>query len=74
MAKDESIRRDTMPDLFEFEKLIGKGENPKGFTAQTCNGTAKYQGTGWNKDFDWERPQLAPDRTRPAGRTNRTGE
>jgi len=59
-----------------FEKIIQKGENPKGFTAQTPNGTAHWEGTGWNKDFfaDYDRPQLEPDATRPAGRSNRTGE
>ena len=59
-----------------FEKIIQKGENPKGFTAQTPNGTAHWEGTGWNKDFfgDYSRPQLEPDATRPAGRSNRTGE
>lgn len=74
MAKDESKRRDTSPDLFNFEKLIGEGENPKGFTAQTPNGTAKWSGTGWNDEWNYEREQLPPDRTRPAGRSNRTGE
>ena len=60
----------------DFEKIIQKGENTKGFTAQTTNGTAHWQGTGWNKEFfaDYDRPQLEPDATRPAGRSNRTGE
>ena len=60
----------------DFEKIIQKGENPLGFTSQTPNGTAHWQGTGWNKDFfaDYDRPQLEPDATRPAGRSNRTGE
>ena len=59
-----------------FEEIIQKGENPKGFTAQTPNGTAPWEGTGWNKDFfaDYDRPQVEPDATRPAGRSNRTGE
>ena len=51
-----------------------KGENPSGFTAQTCNGTAKDVGTGWNKVDDWKQEQVQPDATRPAGRSNRTGE
>lgn len=60
----------------DFEKIIQKGENPLGFTSQTPNGTAHWQGTGWNKNFfaDYDRPQLEPDATRPAGRSNRTGE
>jgi hypothetical protein len=58
----------------DFEALIQDGENPQGMTAQTVNGTAHWQGTGWNKDYDWQQPQLEPDPTRPAGRSNRTGE
>lgn len=57
-----------------MESIIQDGENPKGFTAQTANGTAHWKGTGWNKEYDWEQSQLEPDRTRPAGRSNRTGE
>jgi hypothetical protein len=58
----------------DFEKLIARGENPNGFTAQTANGTAHWRGTGWNKEYDWQRPQVEPDATRPEGRNNRTGE
>lgn len=58
----------------DFEKMIERGENPLGFTAQTSNGTAHWKGTGWNQQWDWERPQVEPDRTRPAGRNNRTSE
>lgn len=58
----------------DLEGLIGKGENPNGFTAQTANGTAHATGTGWNKDYDWSCNQVEPDATRPAGRSNRTGE
>ena len=73
----------------DFEKLIAKGENPNGFTAQTANGTAHWKGTGWNKDEpNWDRGpvdfspspwdssdhQVRPDATRPDGRSNRTGE
>lgn len=60
--------------MLDFEKLIERGENPKGFTAQTANGTAHWKGTGFNKSYDWEREQLPPDATRPEGRNNRTGE
>ena len=62
--------------VMDFEKLIERGENPKGFTAQTANGTAHWRGTGWNKGWDWDldREQLEPGPTRPEGRTNRTGE
>ena len=60
----------------DFEKLIEKGENPLGFTSQTANGTAHCYGTGWNQDFgaNMSMPQLPPGPTRPAGRSNRTGE
>lgn len=58
----------------DFESIIQDGENPQGFTAQTANGTAHWKGSGWNKDYDWQMPQLEPDATRPAGRNNRTGE
>ena len=61
----------------DFEKLIAKGENPKGaggFLAQTVNGTASWRGTGWNKSEPCDWPQVAPDMTRPSGRNNRTGE
>jgi len=58
----------------DFESIVQKGENPLGFTSQTPNGTAHWEGTGWNKGWDWEQPQLPPDATRPAGRSNRTGE
>jgi hypothetical protein len=60
----------------DFEKIIQKGENPLGFTSQTANGTAHWQGTGWNKNYfsDYDMPQVEPDATRPAGRSNRTGE
>ena len=60
------------PRKLNFEKMIG--ENPQGFTAQTANGTAHATGTGWNKDYPWSQMQLEPDPTRPAGRSNRTGE
>lgn len=45
-----------------------------GFQAQVVTGTARATGTGWNKDWDWSCPEVAPDATRPAGRSNRTGE
>ena len=64
----------SMPKM-NFEKLLAKGENPMGFTAQTANGTAHYRGTGWNKDYAWQQEQLPPDATRPKfGKSNRTGE
>ncbi len=60
--------------ISNLESLYEQGINPKGFTAQTANGTAKAMGTGWNKVMDWSMPEVAPDPVRPAGRSNRTGE
>jgi hypothetical protein len=54
----------------DWESWIEK----KPFVAQTVNGTARPFGTGWNKLEPYDMPELAPDRTRPAGRSNRTGE
>lgn len=62
-------------DKMNWESIIGKGENPRGYTSQTVNGTAHATGTGYNKAGPcggW--PELEPDPTRPAGRSNRTGE
>ncbi len=55
--------------LRNLESLI-----PNGFRSQTVNGTGHATGEGWNKTWDYERPQLPPDETRPAGRSNRTAE
>jgi len=59
-----------------FEGAIkdGPGKGAGGFNVQTANGTGRWSGTGWNKDYDWSMEQLAPDATRPAGRSNRTAE
>ena len=61
-------------DKMNLENLIKDGENAKGFTAQTANGTAHWRGTGWNRVYDYEALQCEPEPTRPAGRNNRTGE
>jgi|HubBroStandDraft_3_1064219.scaffolds.fasta_scaffold24388_2 hypothetical protein len=58
----------------DLESLIEGGENPRGLTAQTANGTAHAVGTGWNKSEPYTSPELPPDATRPAGRSSRTGE
>lgn len=61
--------------LKNLESLYERGENPQGFTAQTANGTAHWNGTGWNlTGREFTMPQLPPGPTRPAGRSNRTGE
>ena len=58
----------------DFEELIGSGENPQGFTAQTANGTAHATGTGWNRNRPWSQEQIEPAPAWPTGRNNRTGE
>ena len=58
----------------DFEELIGSGENPQGFTAQTVNGTAHATGTGWNRYRPWSEKQIVPEPAWPTGRNNRTGE
>ena len=57
-----------------FEAMIQDGENPKGFTAQTANGTAHYKGTGWNRSRPWEQEQISEDGPWQGGTANRTGE
>jgi len=56
----------------DWESIIDDAD----FTAQTPNGTAKWKGTGWNDQYGapYERPEVKPTKTRPAGRSNRTGE
>ena len=71
MAKRESMVRDV--NKTRFGLLEGIIED-RPFVVQTANGTAKPMGTGWNKDEPWDMPELEPDATRPAGRSNRTGE
>ena len=62
-------------DKMKFESMIQPGENPKGFTAQTANGTAHAFGTGWNQEtYEYTREQGMPTPISPAGRNNRTGE
>jgi hypothetical protein len=62
-------------DQIDLESLIGEGENPRGFQAQTANGTAHWQGTGWNQRYwDLDVEQSPPTPVSPAGRSNRTGE
>ena len=42
----------------DFASIVGAGENPKGFISQTANGTGKDKGSGWNKGWDYECPQV----------------
>lgn len=67
----------TKSPLSNLSRLYGRGENPKGFTAQTANGTAKDTGTGWNKntfEMDWGRMEVEPGGAWQPGRSNRTAE
>jgi len=57
----------------DFEALIEKGGRDE-FQSQTVNGSARWAATGWNLSEPYSREQLPPDRTRPAGRSNRSGE
>jgi len=60
-----------------FEKMIGRGENPKGadgFLAQTPNGTAFWRGEGWNRNEPTDWPQLEPRGPWQPGRSTRTAE
>ncbi len=60
----------------DFEAMYQRGEldGTDGFISQVPAGTAMWRGEGWNKQWDYTRSQLPPDKTRPAGRSNRTGE
>ena len=67
----------TKSPLSNLSSLYARGENPKGFTAQTAIGTAHATGTGWNKntwESDWDRPQVEPVGAWQPGRSNRTSE
>lgn len=57
-----------------FDKLIQAGQNLKGFTAQTVNGTAKSGNcSGWNRQYsDYEMPEVPA--TGAWTQANRSGE
>lgn len=60
----------------DFEALIQKGENPLGMTSQTPNGTAHWDGLGWNQEHG-SAPSNTPAKAGGAwkrNRSNRTGE
>ena len=61
--------RSDIPKTLDFEKMIDEGENPKGFTAQTANGTAHWKGTGGTRTSRLTREQSNRRRHgRPDGR------
>lgn len=75
MAKVKPIKMGQChyPKSLDFEGLIQEGQNPKGFTAETANGTAKYgDNPGWNQNIKW--PSFPAERTGPWRDGNRTGE
>jgi hypothetical protein len=71
-------RRDgEMPNqsTIDFVGMVQHGGDE--FTAQTCNGTAKWRGTGWNRERETPaEPQVRPKALSPwlPGNSNRTGE
>jgi hypothetical protein len=59
----------------DFAGLYAKGESPKGFVAQTANGTARDMGTGQNKQWGgWNEPQVREEGAWQRPFSNRTGE
>jgi hypothetical protein len=58
----------------QFTDQVQEGQNPNGFTAQTKNGTAHCYGTGWNKVWSYEMPQLPEGGPWQTPNSNRTGE
>jgi hypothetical protein len=72
------VPRKYKSDKMKLENLYARGEGrgPDGFCAETVNGTAHWKGTGWNQVPEYwnTSPQVEPQPTRPAGRSNRTGE
>ena len=77
---------DRMRNL-NFPDLVAEGENPRGFVAQTANGTAGSLGHGGhNYQWDWERPEAPAEGIRGevemsfkgvvvrGGKANRSGE
>ena len=61
MAKKQKVR------LTDLSGLIGFGENPKGFVAQTSNGTERQNGTAWDGDR-WGHDQRKERRGNPIRR------
>lgn len=54
-----------------FEQMLGKGENPRGFVGQTVNGTTRTGQPGWNKRTPYEMPMVPAE---GAWSGDRTGE
>lgn len=67
-------KKRTGKSLRDLESLYAFGENPKGFTSQTPNGTSHWNGTGWNQEYQWESPEAPAGGAWQPGRSNRTAE
>jgi hypothetical protein len=73
MVKEIKMGKCHYPKSFDFEGLIGNGQHPKGFTAQTVNGTAHAGNCpGWNRDMRFEWPEVPA--TGVWDNANRSGE
>ncbi len=73
MTREIKMPRVKPTKSLNFEKIIGFGQNPKGFTAQTANGTAKTGNcSGWNRVFNYEYPEVPA--TGAWTQANRSGE
>lgn len=53
----------------QFDDII-----PNGVVTQTANGTSKDVGTGWNKEYNWEMPEVSEKGAWQKPNSNRTGE
>jgi hypothetical protein len=61
------------PKSCDFEGILDEGQNPRGFTAETCNGTARAQNNpGWNKNYKMRELPVEPQGAWE--NANRTGE
>lgn len=67
-------KKKTGKSLRDLESLYGFGENPKGFTAQTPNGTAHAFGTGFNRFEPYTGPEVATGGPWQGRRSTRSGE
>jgi hypothetical protein len=41
----------------DFPNLVADGENPRGFQANTANGTASNVGPGFNYEWELQKPE-----------------
>lgn len=64
-------------NIRNLESFIKDGEKDGtgGFVSQTVNGSGRYIGTGWDKDWDWgTSPEVEPGGAWQPGRSNRGNE